>query len=60
MVDIKDTSTIFPLVLSLARNNKKMKVLVCIESAIKISNIPNLEIYVVKDVSDAIEFFNSR
>lgn len=57
--NIKDTSTIFPLVLSLARNNKKMKVLVCKESAIKIANIPNLEIYVVKDVSDAIEFFNT-
>ena len=57
---IKDTNTIFPLVLSLARNNKKMKVLVCIESAMKISNIPNLEIYVVKDISDAIEFFNSN
>ena len=57
--NIKDTSTIFPLVLSLAKNSEKMKVLVCEDTAKKISNIPNLEIYVVKNISEAVEFFNS-
>ncbi len=57
---IKDTSTIFPLVLSLAKNSKNMKVLVCEDSAEKISNIPNIEIFVVKNISDAIEFFNTE
>lgn len=58
--EIKDTSTIFPLVLSLARNKKINKILVCEESAKKISNIPDLEIYVVKNISEAIDFFNKK
>jgi magnesium chelatase family protein len=57
---IKDTSTIFPLVLSLAKNKQNMKILVCEQSAKKISNIPNIEIYVVKNISQAIEFFNTE
>jgi len=58
--NIKDTSTIFPLVLSLAKNKKNMKVLVCEDSAKKISNIPNIEIYQVKNISEAIDFFKSN
>ena len=58
--EIKDTSTIFPLVLSLARNKKIKKILVCEESAKKISNIPDLEIYVVKNIAEAIDFFNKK
>ncbi|MFA9374458.1 MAG: YifB family Mg chelatase-like AAA ATPase, partial [Poseidonibacter sp.] len=57
---LKDTSTIFPIILSLARNKKLKKVLVCQDSAEKISNIPNIEIYVVKDIVEAIDFFNSN
>lgn len=55
--ELKDTSTIFPIILSLAKNTKLKKVLVCEESAKKISNIPDIEIYVVKNLIDAIEFF---
>jgi magnesium chelatase family protein len=55
--DIKDTSTIFPLVLSLAKNKEIKKVLVCKESAKKLVNIPNLKIYVVNNIASAIEFF---
>jgi magnesium chelatase family protein len=55
--ELKDTSTIFPIILSLAKNEKLKKVLVCEESAKKISNIPDIEIYVVKNLIDAIEFF---
>lgn len=58
--NIKDTSTIFPLVLSLAKNSEKMKILVCEDSAQKISNIPNVEIYIVKNISEAIEFFSKE
>ena len=56
--EIKDTYSIFPLVLSLVKNKGIKKILVCEQSAKKISNIPNLEIYVVKNIQDAIEFFN--
>jgi len=54
---IKDTSTIFPLVLSLTKQKLVKNVLVCESSAKKISNIPNINIYVVKNLSDAIDFF---
>jgi magnesium chelatase family protein len=47
-------------VLSLARNKKIKKILVCEQSAKKISNIPDLEIYVVKNISEAIDFFNKK
>lgn len=57
---VKDTSTIFPLVLSLAKNSKNMKILVCEDSAKKISNIPNIEIYIVKNINEAIDFFKSK
>ena len=56
--EIKDTSTIFPIVLSLAKNKKIKKILVCEDSAKKISNIPDLEIYVVKNIDEALIFFN--
>lgn len=56
---IKDTSSIFPIVLSLARQKKIKKILVCKQSAKKISKIPNLEIYVVDNISQAIDFFKS-
>ncbi len=55
--ELKDTSSIFPIILSLSRKKKLNKVLVCENSAKKISNIPNIEIYVVENIIDAIEFF---
>ena len=56
--ELKDTSTIFPIVLSLAKNKKIKKILVCEDSAKKISNIPDLEIYVVKNIDEALIFFS--
>jgi magnesium chelatase family protein len=53
---IKDTSSIFPIILSLAKKGVISKVLVCQESAEKLSNIPNLEIYCAKNLDDAILF----
>lgn len=55
--EIKDTTTIFPLVLSLAKQGILRNVLVCKESAKKLSNIPNIKIYVVNNLLEAIEFF---
>lgn len=54
---IKDTISIFPIVLSLARQKRVKNIVVCENTAKKISKIPNINIYVVKNISDAIEFF---
>lgn len=56
---IKDTSSIFPIVLSLAKQKEINSILVCENTAKKISKIPNLKIYVIKDISSAIDFFKS-
>jgi len=57
--EIKDTTLIFPIVLSLAKNKKIDKVVVCQNSAKKLANIPNLQIYVVDNLNQAIEFVKS-
>lgn len=57
---IKDTNSIFPIVLSLSKQKNIKKVLVCDETAVKISKIPELEIHVVNTLSEAIEFFSSK
>ena len=58
--NIKDTSSIFPIILSLTKKNLINKVLVCQDSAKKLANIPNLEIYCVKNLDDAINFIKSN
>ncbi len=58
--NIKDTSSIFPIILSLVKQNIIKKVLVCEASAEKLSNIPNLEIYKVKNLEEAITFSKSK
>jgi len=58
--DINDSSQIFPIILSLAKQKKIKKVLVCQKSALKISKIPNIEIYCVKSLLEAINFFLSN
>lgn len=55
--EIKDCSSIFPIVLSLAKQKLLKNVLVCEQSAKKLSNIPNINIYSVKNLAQAIEFF---
>ncbi|MCG3720774.1 ATP-binding protein, partial [Aliarcobacter butzleri] len=57
---IKDTNLIFPMVLSLAKQKLINKVVVCENSAKKLANIPNIDIYVVKDLNGAIEFLKSN
>mgnify|MGYP003457823903 FL=1 len=58
--NIKDTSSIFPIVLSLSKKTHINKVLVCKESALKLANIPNLKIYCVKNLDEAISFVKSN
>ncbi len=55
--EIKDSSNIFPIILSLAKQNQIKNVLVCEKSARKISKIPNIKIYCVKNLLEAIDFF---
>jgi magnesium chelatase family protein len=56
---LKDTKSIFVLILSLARQGLIKNVLVPKESIKKISTIPNLNIYAVDNLSQAIDFFMS-
>ena len=56
---IKDSSSIFPIILSLAKQNLISNILVCERSAKKISKIPNIKIYCVKNLLEAIEFFRA-
>ena len=58
--EIKDSNNIFPIILSLAKQNKITNVLVCSNSAKKISKIPNINIYCVKNLLEAIEFFHQE
>jgi magnesium chelatase family protein len=54
---LKENLSIFALVLSLAKNNPFMKVLVPKSIAQKISLIPDIQIYCVDTLSQAIDFF---
>lgn len=58
--EIKDSSSIFPIILSLAKQGLIKNVLVCENSAKKISKIPNIKIYCANSLVEAIEFFKSE
>jgi magnesium chelatase family protein len=55
--NLKDTKSIFVLILSLARQGKIKNVLIPKESIYKVSTIPNINIYAVDTLNDAIDFF---
>lgn len=57
---LKDTKSIFVLILSLVKQNKLKNVLIPKESVEKVSLIPNINIYAVDTLQEAIEFFNSK
>ena len=57
---LKDTKSIFVLILSLARQGKIKNILIPKESIEKVSLIPNLNIYAVSTLDEAIEFFHSK
>ena len=54
---IKDTKAIFPTVLSLKTSGQLKKVVVPKGSVEKLSKIPNIEIYGVETLSEAVDFF---
>jgi len=54
---IKDSSSIFPIVLSLTKQKLVKNVLVSKESAKKLSKIPNINIYCVDNLDMAMQFF---
>lgn len=56
---LKDTDSIFVLVLSLIKQNLIKKVFVPLQSVAKISTLPNIEIYSADSLSQAINCFKS-
>jgi magnesium chelatase family protein len=54
---IKDTNSIFPIILSLVRKKQIKRVLIPKESFEKVSKIPSIEIGVAGTLEEAIEFF---
>ncbi len=54
---LKDTKSIFVLILSLAKQGLIKNVLIPKESIKKISTVPNLNIYAVDNLDEAINFF---
>jgi magnesium chelatase family protein len=57
---LKDTKSIFVLILSLARQGLIKNILIPQESVNKISTIPNINIYAVDNLTQAIDFFMSN
>jgi magnesium chelatase family protein len=55
---LKDTKSIFVLILSLVRQGLIRHVLIPKESIAKVSTIPNINIYAVENLNQAIEFFH--
>jgi magnesium chelatase family protein len=57
---LKDTKSIFILILSLAKQGKIKNILIPKESIKKVSKIPNINIYAVDNLEEAILFFNTK
>ena len=55
---LKDTKSIFVLILSLVKQGLISNVLIPKESIAKVSTIPNINIYSVENLNQAIEFFH--
>ena len=58
--EVKETSSLFALVLSLAQSGELKKALVPKEAIEKLSCIPNIELYGVQTLKEAINFFKSE
>lgn len=56
---VKETSSLFALILSLAQSQSLSKVVVPFSSLTKLSCIPNIKLYGVKSLSECIDFFLS-
>ena len=58
--ELKENNSIFALVLSLAKSQKDVKILIPKSIANKISIIPNIKIYSVNNLAEAIDFFRLK
>lgn len=58
--EVKETSSLFALVLSLAQSGELKKAIVPYASVKKLSCIPNVEFYGVRNLKECIEFFTSK
>ncbi len=56
---LKDTHSIFAIILSLAKDGLLKKVIIPEDSMKKVSKIPNIEIYSAKNLQNAIEIFTN-
>lgn len=54
---VKDTAMIFPIVLSLAKNEGPLTVLTSKKTAEKIANIPSVKAYGITSLDEAVAFF---
>lgn len=57
---IKKTNTLFPLILSLASLQERVRVLVPMELVDTIAHIPHIEAYGVESLAQAIDFFKHK
>ncbi|MDQ1339088.1 MAG: magnesium chelatase family protein [Campylobacterota bacterium] len=57
---VKDTTLIFPIVLSLAKKRENIVVLTSKESAQKLSNIPFITVYGIDTLEEAVKFFKNE
>ncbi|MBL0687144.1 MAG: YifB family Mg chelatase-like AAA ATPase [Sulfurospirillum sp.] len=57
--NVKSTSSIFPIILSLASQEKFLKVIVPKDIANKINQIPNVHVFGADSLNEAIEFIKS-
>ena len=57
---VKDSSSIFPLILSLKEKIQDLKVLIPQESVKKVSKIPGVKIYYAQNLKEAVEFFKEE
>jgi len=56
---VKDTNSIFIIILSLAQKGLIKNILIPYDSAKKVMNIPNINIYAVKTIAEAIDIFQN-
>lgn len=57
---VKDSSSIFPLILSLSKQCENLNVVVPFNASEKIAMIPNINVYAVKNLNEAIDFFKFK
>ncbi len=58
--EVKETRSLFALILSLSQSKELTKAIVPHASLSKLSSIPNLELYGVKNLQECIDFFLSQ